>query len=44
MNTLHVKKGDTAVVLSGKEKGKSGKIISVRIGHQDYSGTSRTGG
>ena len=29
MNTLHVKKGDTAVVLSGKEKGKSGKIISV---------------
>ena len=22
MNTLHVKKGDTAVVLSGKEKGK----------------------
>ena len=29
MNTLHVKKGDTAVVLSGKEKGKSGKIIAV---------------
>ncbi|MCD8357528.1 MAG: 50S ribosomal protein L24 [Clostridia bacterium] len=29
MNTLHVKKGDTAVVLSGKQKGKKGKIISV---------------
>ena len=29
MNTLHVKKGDTAVVLSGKEKGKKGTIISV---------------
>jgi len=27
MNTLHVKKGDTVVVLSGVEKGKSGKII-----------------
>jgi len=27
MNTLHVKKGDTVVVLSGVEKGKTGKII-----------------
>ncbi|HEY4501854.1 MAG TPA: 50S ribosomal protein L24 [Candidatus Paceibacterota bacterium] len=27
MNKLHVKKGDTVVVLSGNEKGKSGKII-----------------
>jgi large subunit ribosomal protein L24 len=27
MNTLHVKKGDTVVVLSGTEKGKSGKIV-----------------
>ena len=26
---LHVKKGDTVVVLSGKEKGRSGKILSV---------------
>ena len=26
MNTLHVKTGDTAVVLSGKEKGKRGKV------------------
>ena len=29
MNTLHLKKGDTAVVLSGKEKGKRGTVISV---------------
>lgn len=26
-NKLHVKKGDTVVVLSGKDKGKQGKII-----------------
>lgn len=25
---LHVKKGDTVVVLSGKDKGKQGKIVS----------------
>ena len=25
---LHVKKGDTVVVLSGKDKGKEGKVIS----------------
>ena len=25
---MHVKKGDTVVVLSGKDKGKQGKIIS----------------
>ena len=29
MNNLHVKTGDTAVVLSGKEKGKKGKVLSV---------------
>jgi len=29
MNTLHVKKGDTVTVLSGNEKGKSGKVIAV---------------
>lgn len=29
MNTIHLKKGDEAVVLSGKEKGKRGKVISV---------------
>ena len=28
LNKLHVKKGDTVVVLSGKDKGKQGKIIS----------------
>ena len=27
MNTMHVKKGDTVVVLSGKEKGKRGKVL-----------------
>lgn len=27
MNTLHVKKGDTVVVISGVYKGKSGKIV-----------------
>jgi len=26
---LHVKKGDTVVVLAGKEKGRSGKVLSV---------------
>ena len=28
MNTLHVKRGDTVVGLSGKDKGKQGKVIS----------------
>ena len=28
MNNLHVKTGDTAVVLSGKEKGKRGNIVT----------------
>ena len=28
MAKLHVKKGDTVVVLSGKDKGKQGKIIT----------------
>ncbi|MDR3021159.1 MAG: 50S ribosomal protein L24 [Clostridiales bacterium] len=28
MNTLHVKRGDTVVVLSGKEKGKTGRILA----------------
>jgi large subunit ribosomal protein L24 len=26
MNKLHVKKGDTVIVLAGNEKGKSGKV------------------
>lgn len=29
MKKLHVKKGDTVVVLSGKDKGKRGKVLSV---------------
>ena len=29
MNKLHVKKDDTVVVLSGKDKGKQGKVLSV---------------
>ena len=28
MNTLHVKTGDTVVVLSGKDKGKQGKVLT----------------
>ena len=28
---LHVKKGDTVVIISGKEKGKQGEIIAVDI-------------
>lgn len=28
---LHVKKGDTVVVISGKEKGKQGEILSVDL-------------
>jgi large subunit ribosomal protein L24 len=27
MHTLHIKKGDTVVVLSGNEKGKTGKVV-----------------
>ena len=27
MNTLHIKKGDNVTVLSGNEKGKSGKVL-----------------
>jgi large subunit ribosomal protein L24 len=26
---MHIKKGDTVIVLSGKEKGKSGKVLEV---------------
>ena len=29
MSKFHVKKGDDVVVLAGKEKGKSGKVIAV---------------
>ncbi|OGC86782.1 50S ribosomal protein L24 [Candidatus Adlerbacteria bacterium RIFCSPHIGHO2_02_FULL_54_18] len=27
MNTLHIKKGDTVTVISGVDKGKSGKVV-----------------
>lgn len=30
-NKLHIKKGDQVVVISGNEKGKSGKVLSVLI-------------
>ncbi|MBE6871092.1 MAG: 50S ribosomal protein L24 [Ruminococcaceae bacterium] len=29
MNKLHVKKGDNVIVLSGKDKGKEGKVLEV---------------
>ncbi len=29
MNTLHVKTGDTVVVLSGTSKGKKGKVLEI---------------
>ena len=29
MNTLHVKKGDTVMVISGTDKGKTGKVLEV---------------
>ena len=34
MSKFHVKKGDQVVVLAGKEKGKSGKIIHVMTNKQ----------
>ena len=29
MNTMSIKKGDTVIVLSGKDKGKQGKVLEV---------------
>ena len=29
MNKMHVKRGDTVVVIAGKDKGKEGKVIAV---------------
>ena len=29
MNTLHIKKGDTVTILSGNDRGKSGKVVRV---------------
>jgi large subunit ribosomal protein L24 len=31
MSKFHVKKGDHVVVLSGREKGKSGRILAVQV-------------
>lgn len=28
MNSLHIKKGDNVIVLSGKDKGKKGKVLA----------------
>ena len=28
MNKMHVKRGDTVVVIAGKDKGKEGKVVS----------------
>ena len=33
VNHLHVKKGDNVIVLSGKDKGKEGKIIEAQPKH-----------
>ena len=32
MNTMSIKKGDTVVVLSGKDKGKQGKVLEAVVG------------
>ena len=34
MNKMHIKKGDTVYVLSGEDKGKQGKVLSVNIEDQ----------
>ena len=31
MNKLHIKKGDTVIVLSGEDKGKTGKVLKVFV-------------
>ncbi|MDR2654988.1 MAG: 50S ribosomal protein L24 [Oscillospiraceae bacterium] len=31
MNTLHVKTGDTVIVLSGDDRGKKGKVLEVSV-------------
>ncbi|MBO4355595.1 MAG: KOW motif-containing protein, partial [Clostridia bacterium] len=30
MNKVHVRKDDTVIILSGKDKGKKGKVLEVR--------------
>ena len=29
MNKIHVKTGDTVIILSGKDRGKEGKVLAV---------------
>ena len=31
MNKIHVKTGDSVVILSGKDKGKRGKVVSTNV-------------
>ena len=34
MSQLHIKKGDTVYVLSGEDKGKQGRVLSVQVTKQ----------
>ena len=34
MSKLHIKKGDTVYVLSGEDKGKQGRVLSVQVTKQ----------
>ena len=34
MNKLHIKKGDTVVVLAGNDRGKKGRVLSVQADKQ----------
>lgn len=34
MNKLHVKKGDTVIVLAGDDRGKQGRVLSVQLEKQ----------
>ena len=38
MSKLHIKKGDTVKVLTGKNKGKEGKVIAVKNGKVTVEG------
>ena len=34
MSKLHIKKGDTVIVLAGEDKGKTGKVLKVDVDKQ----------
>ena len=34
MNKLHIKKGDTVIVLAGEDRGKQGRVLSVQADKQ----------